>query len=162
MTDQQEMAVQRQDTEWTDATAAPTEQDYRELQAQHDQLQSKYKAAIDVVRELVELPYSTSGVIERLEVRERARDLLAGYVPAPSVPQFPNWIPCSERMPEKGQHVIASVNFDSSIVKPLVCEMTWTGSTFRRGPNTVKPGLDCECVTHWMPRPDAPVLEAKP
>lgn len=69
------------DTEWTDAASTPTAADYRELQARHDQLQSKYKAALDVVRDLVELPYSTGGLMERLEVRERARDLLAGQVP---------------------------------------------------------------------------------
>lgn len=72
---------ERSDTEWTDADSTPTAQDYRELQAQHDQMQSKYKAALDVVRDLVELPYSTGGLLERLEVRERARDLLAGQVP---------------------------------------------------------------------------------
>lgn len=74
---------ERQDTEWTDAASTPTAQDYRELQSQHDQLQSKYKAAMDVLRDLVELPYSTGGLLERLEVRERARDLLAGQAPMP-------------------------------------------------------------------------------
>ena len=72
---------ERPDTEWTDAAYTTTAADYRELQARHDQLQSKYKAALDVVRDLVELPYSTGGLMERLEVRERARDLLDGQVP---------------------------------------------------------------------------------
>lgn len=40
----------RPDTEWTDATATPTEQDYRELQEQHDQLQSRLKGALDMLR----------------------------------------------------------------------------------------------------------------
>lgn len=83
VTDQQELAIQRHDTEWTDAASTPTAQDYRELQSQHDRLQSKYKAAMDVLRDLVELPYSTGGLLERLEVRERARDLLAGQAPMP-------------------------------------------------------------------------------
>lgn len=51
-----------------------------------DELESKYKAAMDVVRDLVEMPYSTGGLMERLEVRERARDLLAGQVQEPAVP----------------------------------------------------------------------------
>ena len=72
----------RPDAEWTDATTSPVAADYRELQAQHDQVQSRLKVALDIVRDLVELPYSTGGVIVRLEVRERARDLLAGQVPA--------------------------------------------------------------------------------
>ncbi|MGL4756448.1 MAG: hypothetical protein ACRCXB_29180 [Aeromonadaceae bacterium] len=52
-----------------------------------EELESKYKAAMEVVRDLVELPYSTGGLMERLEVRERARDLLAGQLPAPVVPE---------------------------------------------------------------------------
>lgn len=52
-----------------------------------EELESKYKAAMEVVRDLVELPYSTGGLMERLEVRERARDLLAGQVPTPAVPE---------------------------------------------------------------------------
>ena len=66
------------------------------------------------------------------------------------------WISVNDEMPEKDQKVIACVYWGEGIVKPLVVEMTWTGSTFRRGPNTVKPGLDCECVTHWMPMPQDP------
>lgn len=51
-----------------------------------EEFESKYKAAMEVVRDLVELPYSTGGLLERLEVRERARDLLAGQVREPAVP----------------------------------------------------------------------------
>lgn len=72
----------RLDAACTEAATTPTEQGYRELQGQHDKVQSRLKAALDIVRDLVELPYSTGGLIERLEVRERARDLLAGQVPA--------------------------------------------------------------------------------
>lgn len=70
-----------------------------ELEAQHDELQSKYKAAVDVVRDLVELPHSTGGVIERLEVRERARDLLAGHVLAPAVPEGWQLVPEEVTLP---------------------------------------------------------------
>lgn len=72
----------RLDAACTEAATTPTEQGYRELQGQHDKVQSRLKAALDIVRDLVELPYSTGGLIVRLEVRERARDLLAGQVPA--------------------------------------------------------------------------------
>lgn len=66
------------------------------------------------------------------------------------------WIPVSERMPEKNQNVLISVNFDSSLVEPLICSARYTGSTFRRGEATVKPGSGIEQVTHWMPLPAAP------
>ena len=50
------------------------------------------------------------------------------------------WISCSDRMPEKNQNVLISVNFDSSLVEPLICSARYTGSTFRRGDATIKPG----------------------
>ncbi|EIL1553603.1 ead/Ea22-like family protein [Escherichia coli] len=66
------------------------------------------------------------------------------------------WISCSERMPEKGQNVLISVNFDSSLVEPLICSARYTGSTFRRGDATIKPGNGIEQATHWMPLPKPP------
>ncbi|EET7681090.1 DUF551 domain-containing protein [Escherichia coli] len=66
------------------------------------------------------------------------------------------WISCSERMPEKGQNVLISVNFDSSLVEPLICSARYTGSTFRRGDATIKPGNGIEQATHWMKLPEPP------
>ncbi|MEZ1330749.1 DUF551 domain-containing protein, partial [Enterobacter asburiae] len=70
------------------------------------------------------------------------------------------WVACSERMPDKGQNVLISVNFDSPLIEPLICSARYTGSTFRRGDVTVKPGEGAEEVTHWMPLPAAPQQEA--
>ncbi|HBL6889341.1 TPA: DUF551 domain-containing protein [Escherichia coli] len=67
-----------------------------------------------------------------------------------------SWISCSDRMPEKGQNVLISVNFDSSLVEPLICSARYTGSTFRRGEATIKPGNGIEQATHWMPLPEPP------
>ncbi|EEC7179644.1 DUF551 domain-containing protein [Escherichia coli] len=66
------------------------------------------------------------------------------------------WISCSERMPKKNQNVLISVNFDSDLVEPLICSARYTGSTFRRGDVTIKPGNGVEQVTHWMPLPEPP------
>ncbi|HAX7667027.1 TPA: DUF551 domain-containing protein [Escherichia coli] len=75
----------------------------------------------------------------------------------PQVPVTPDgWISCSDRMPEKGQNVLISVNFDSSLVEPLICSARYTGSTFRRGDATIKPGNGIEQATHWMPLPEPP------
>lgn len=74
--------------------------------------------------------------------------------PTPVTPD--SWISCSDRMPEKGQNVLISVNFDSSLVEPLICSARYTGSTFRRGDATIKPGNGIEQATHWMPPPDPP------
>ncbi|EHO1761505.1 DUF551 domain-containing protein [Escherichia coli] len=74
-----------------------------------------------------------------------------------SLPVTPDgWISCSERMPEKGQNVLISVNFDSSLVEPLICSARYTGSTFRRGDATIKPGNGIEQATHWMLLPEPP------
>ncbi|MCZ5076700.1 DUF551 domain-containing protein, partial [Escherichia coli] len=51
-------------------------------------------------------------------------------------------------------------NFDSSQVEPLICSARYTGSTFRRGDATIKPGNGIEQATHWMPLPEPP-LEVK-
>lgn len=75
----------------------------------------------------------------------------------PQVPVTPDgWISCSERMPEKNQNVLISVNFDSDLVEPLICSARYTGSTFRRGEATIKPGNGIEQATHWMPLPEPP------
>lgn len=66
------------------------------------------------------------------------------------------WISCSEQMPEKNQNVLISVNFDSDLVEPLICSARYTGSTFRRGEATIKPGNGIEQATHWMPLPEPP------
>ncbi|EEC9533118.1 DUF551 domain-containing protein [Escherichia coli] len=83
---------------------------------------------------------------------ERLQNALSGN--SPVIPD--GWISCSERMPEKNKNVLISVNFDSSLVEPLICSARYTGSTFRRGDVTVKPGNGIEQATHWMPLPEPP------
>ncbi|HBL6849861.1 TPA: DUF551 domain-containing protein [Escherichia coli] len=74
-----------------------------------------------------------------------------------SLPVTPSgWISCSEQMPKKNQNVLISVNFDSDLVEPLICSARYTGSTFRRGDATIKPGNGIEQATHWMPLPEPP------
>ncbi|EIT3670258.1 ead/Ea22-like family protein [Escherichia coli] len=77
--------------------------------------------------------------------------------PSGNSPVTPDgWISCSERMPKKNQNVLISVNFDSDLVEPLICSARYTGSTFRRGQATIKPGNGIEQATHWMPLPEPP------
>lgn len=83
---------------------------------------------------------------------ERLQNALSGN--SPVIPD--GWISCSERMPEKNKNVLISVNFDSSLVEPIICSARYTGSTFRRGDVTVKPGNGIEQATHWMPLPEPP------
>ncbi|HFV8105465.1 TPA: DUF551 domain-containing protein [Escherichia coli] len=93
---------------------------------------------------------------DRIEAVKAVLRRLAGN--SPVTPD--GWISCSKRMPEKHQNVLISVNFDSSLVEPLICSARYTGSTFRRGDATIKPGNGIEQATHWMPLPEPP-LEVK-
>ncbi|EOT7888987.1 DUF551 domain-containing protein [Escherichia coli] len=104
--------------------------------------------------------YSDKAEVERWVRLHKACNFRADITPlytAKPVPVTPDgWISCSERMPEKGQNVLISVNFDSSLVEPLICSARYTGSTFRRGDATIKPGNGIEQATHWMPLPEPP------
>ena len=104
--------------------------------------------------------YSDKAEAERWVRLHEIGDFRAEITPlyaAPSAPVIPDgWISCSERMPEKNQNVLISVNFDSSLVEPLICSARYTGSTFRRGDATIKPGNGIEQATHWMPLPEPP------
>ncbi|EPC9655549.1 DUF551 domain-containing protein [Escherichia coli] len=91
------------------------------------------------------------------EQPQNAQQNIPENIPGGNSPVTPDgWISCSERMPEKNQNVLISVNFDSSLVEPLICSARYTGSTFRRGDATIKPGNGIEQATHWMPLPEPP------
>lgn len=103
------------------------------------------------VTEALELDTAKNGYILLVQDAEPNFDVNGS---SPVTPD--GWISCSERMPEKNQNVLISVNFDSSLVEPLICSARYTGSTFRRGEATIKPGNGVEQVTHWMPLPEPP------
>ncbi|EEW5984487.1 DUF551 domain-containing protein [Escherichia coli] len=104
------------------------------------------------VTEALELDTAKNGYILLVQDAEPNFDVNGN---SPGTPD--SWISCSDRMPEKGQNVLISVNFDSSLVEPLICSARYTGSTFRRGDATIKPGNGIEQATHWMPLPEPPL-----
>lgn len=103
------------------------------------------------VTEALELDTAKNGYILLVQDAEPNFDVNGN---SPVTPD--GWISCSERMPEKNQNVLISVNFDSDLVEPLICSARYTGSTFRRGGVTVMPGNGIEQATHWMPLPEPP------
>ncbi|EFB3714582.1 DUF551 domain-containing protein [Escherichia coli] len=103
------------------------------------------------VTEALELDTAKNGYILLVQDAEPNFDVNGN---SPVTPD--SWISCSERMPEKNQNVLISVNFDSSLVEPLICSARYTGSTFRRGDATIKSGNGIEQATHWMPLPEPP------
>ncbi|EPV5192218.1 DUF551 domain-containing protein [Escherichia coli] len=100
--------------------------------------------------------YLNSNIVEKVDddrieaVKAVLRRLAGNY---PVIPD--SWISCSERMPEKGQNVLISVNIDSE-AGPLIYSARYIGSTFRRGGITVSPGNALGQATHWMPLPAPP------
>lgn len=103
------------------------------------------------VTEALELDTAKNGYILLVQDAEPNFDVNGN---SPGTPD--SWISCSDQMPEKGQNVLISVNFDSSLVEPLICSARYTGSTFRHGDATIKPGNGIEQATHWMPLPEPP------
>ncbi|HAM3642655.1 TPA: DUF551 domain-containing protein [Escherichia coli] len=104
--------------------------------------------------------YSDKAEVERWvrlhEIGDFRAEITPLYTAQPAQVIPAGWISCSERMPEKNQNVLISVNFNSSLVEPLICSARYTGSTFRRGDATIKPGNGVEQATHWMPLPEPP------
>jgi len=79
----------RPDTEWTDATTSPVAADYRELQEQHDQLQSKHKGALDLLQESHEvmrriIPPLPQDCTNRSDLLDRIEVALAGKFSLPA------------------------------------------------------------------------------
>ena len=73
----------RPDTEWTDAATSPVAADYRELQEQRDQLQSKHKGALDLLHESHEvmrriIPPLPQDFANRSDLLDRIEVALAG------------------------------------------------------------------------------------
>ncbi|EFD9463797.1 DUF551 domain-containing protein, partial [Escherichia coli] len=67
------------------------------------------------VTEALELDTAKNGYILLVQDAEPNFDVNGN---SPVTPD--SWISCSDRMPEKGQNVLISVNFDSSLVEPLI------------------------------------------
>lgn len=102
------------------------------------------------VTEALELDTAKNGYILLVQDAEPNFDVNGN---SPGTPD--SWISCSERMPEKGQNVLISVNIDSE-AGPLIYSARYIGSTFRRGGITVSPGNALGQATHWMPLPAPP------
>ncbi|HAH2669561.1 DUF551 domain-containing protein [Escherichia coli] len=142
--------------------AEPVNQTYKSPHTQFEQVADLYEMQFadgstctfhtDAQRAAQWLQVFDGNRVQEYVKLERLQNALSGNSPVTT----DGWISCSERMPEKNQNVLISVNFDSSLVEPLICSARYTGSTFRRGDATIKPGNGIEQATHWMPLPEPP------
>lgn len=86
----------RLDAACTEATTTPTEQDYRELQEQHDQLQSTHKGTLVLLQEAHEvmrriIPPLPQDCANRSDLLDRIEVALSGHVPAPAPAVQEGW-----------------------------------------------------------------------
>ncbi|EPR9886456.1 DUF551 domain-containing protein [Escherichia coli] len=140
------------------------EADSAEPASNHEELPLDYlqgqKDGLEWAAQLAEANHPQTGdwlyddPLELAKAIRKGPDMPKFDGPTPGTPD--GWISCSERMPEKNQNVLISVNFDSSLVEPLICSARYTGSTFRRGDAKIKPGNGIEQATHWMRLPEPP------
>lgn len=133
----------RLDAACTEATTTPTEQDYRELQEQHDQLQSTHKGTLVLLQEAHEvmrrvIPSLPQDCVKRGDLLDRIEVVLAGQVPAL----------VKGRTITEGQEfelttVLQSIaNWFSddpahdaaSMLKRIAGEVPWTGDSFQIPP----------------------------
>lgn len=133
----------RLDAACTEATTTPTEQDYRELQEQHDQLQSTHKGTLvllqgahEVMRRVI--PSLPQDCAKRGDLLDRIEVVLAGQVPAL----------VKGRTITEGQEfelttVLQSIangfsddpaHDAASMLKRIAGEVPWTGDSFQIPP----------------------------
>lgn len=62
------------------------------------------------------------------------------------------WIPCSERMPEDGQHVMIYTALRKNFVVAYDC----SAHMFRQRIRHIIHSWYAEEITHWMPLPESP------
>lgn len=133
----------RLDAACTEATTTPTEQDYRELQEQHDQLQSTHKGTLVLLQEAHEvmrrvIPSLPQDCAKRGDLLDRIEVVLAGQVPAL----------VKGRTITEGQEfelttVLQSIangfsndpaHDAASMLKRIAGEVPWTGDSFQIPP----------------------------
>lgn len=132
------------DTEWTDATPAPTEQDYRELQAQHDQVQSRLKGALDLlrkargdveqVRRWARFSHAFGRKAEATILLERIDALLAGQVKGRTITEGQEF-----ELTAVLQSIANGFSDDpahdaAALLKRIAGVVPWTGDSFRSPP----------------------------
>lgn len=90
--------------------------------------------------------------LRRAEALTRAfgyHNVIEAIREVPSAQPEQRWIPVSERLPEKGERVLATVNFDD----PFVCEIDYWEDA-KKAEWDMEQMNFVESITAWMPLPD--------
>lgn len=130
----------RPDTEWTDAATSPVAADYRELQVQHDQVQSRLKGALDLLQEAHEVmrrnvPNSPQGFANRADILDRIEAELAGRVKGRTITEGQEF-----ELTTVLQSIANGFSDDpahdaTALLKRIAGEVPWTGDSFQIPPH---------------------------
>ncbi|MDX7835518.1 hypothetical protein SJS85_08845 [Aeromonas caviae] len=137
---------ERQDTEWTDAASTPTAEDYRELQAQHDQVQSRLKGTLVLLQEAHEvirrvIPSLPQDYVKRGDLLDRIEVALAGQTIGRTLTEGQEF-----ELTTVLQSIANGFSDDpahdaAALLKRIAGEVLWTGDTFQLPPRQA--GLHC-------------------
>ncbi|WP_270830665.1 hypothetical protein [Aeromonas sp. QDB03] len=126
----------RPDNEWTDATTSPVTADYRELQEQHDQLQSTHKGTLVLLQEAHEvmrrvIPSLPQDCAKRGDLLDRIEVALAGQAIGRTITEGQEL-----ELTTVLQSIANGFSDDpahdaAALLKRIAGEVPWTGDTFQ-------------------------------
>ncbi|MBC6485919.1 hypothetical protein [Aeromonas hydrophila] len=126
----------RPDTEWTDATTSPVSADNRELQEQHDQLQSTHKGTLVLLHEAHEvmrrvIPSLPQDCAKRGDLLDRIEVALAGQAIGRTITEGQEL-----ELTTVLQSIANGFSDDpahdaAALLKRIAGEVPWTGDTFQ-------------------------------
>ncbi|MFQ2555938.1 ASCH/PUA domain-containing protein [Aeromonas caviae] len=136
----------RSDNAWTDATTSPVAADYRELQEQHDQLQSTHKGTLVLLHEAHEvmrriIPSLPQDCAKRGDLLDRIEVALAGQAIGCTITEGQDL-----ELTTVLQSIANGFSDDpahdaAALLKRIAGEVPWTGDSFQLPPRQV--GLPC-------------------
>ncbi|MEL1213710.1 DUF3850 domain-containing protein [Aeromonas caviae] len=136
----------RPDNEWTDGAASPTAEDYRELQAQHDQVQSRLKGTLVLLQEAHEvirrvIPSLPQDYVKRSDLLDRIEVALAGQTIGRTLTEGQEF-----ELTTVLQSIANGFSDDpahdaAALLKRIAGEVPWTGDSFQLPPRQA--GLLC-------------------
>lgn len=129
----------RPDTEWTDTTTSPVSADYRELQEQHDQLQSTHKGTLVLLHEAHEvmrrvIPPLPQDCAKRGDLLDRIEVALAGKAKGRTITEGQE-IELTTVLQSIANGFSDDPAHDAAaLLKRIAGEVLWTGDSFLLSP----------------------------
>lgn len=136
----------RPDNEWTDGAASPTAEDYRELQAQHDQVQSRLKGTLVLLQEAHEvmrrvIPSLPQDYVKRGDLLDRIEVALAGQTIGRTLTEGQEFELTTVLQSIANGFSDDPVHDAAALLKRIAGEVPWTGDSFQLPPRQA--GLLC-------------------